>query len=89
MTKEEAKKPAAQQKACYTGLPSGGNTMELAEELDNMGITVQRKIVEDNSLIMGFLGYALMIGAVVTGQEPDPEVFRETVQAFREAVDAL
>lgn len=32
---------------------------------------------------------ALMIGAVVTGQEPDPEVFRETVQAFREAVDAL
>ena len=32
---------------------------------------------------------ALMIGAVVTGQEPDPEVFQETVQAFREAVDAL
>lgn len=32
---------------------------------------------------------ALMIGAVVTGQEPDPEVFRETVRAFREAVDAL
>jgi hypothetical protein len=30
-----------------------------------------------------------MIGAVVTGQEPDPEVFQETVQALREAVDAL
>jgi len=32
---------------------------------------------------------ALMIGAVVTGQEPTPEEFRETVCAFREAVDAL
>lgn len=32
---------------------------------------------------------ALMIGAVVTGQEPTPEEFRETVRAFREAVDAL
>ena len=61
---EEAEKPDHLQKFCYTGLPSGGNTMELAEELDDMGITVQRKIVEDNSLIMGFLGYALMIGAV-------------------------
>ena len=63
-SEEEAEKPDHLQKFCYTGLPSGGNTMELAEELDNMGITVQRKIVEDNSLIMGFLGYALMIGAV-------------------------
>ena len=64
MTKEEAEKPAAQQKACFTGLPSGGNTMELAEKLDGMGITVNRKIVEDNSGIMMFLSYALMIGAV-------------------------
>ena len=63
-SEEEAAKPDHLQKFCYTGLPSGGNTMELAEELDDMGITVQRKIVEDNSLIMGFLGYALMIGAV-------------------------
>ena len=64
MTKEEAKKPAAQQKACYTGLPSGGNTMELAAQLDEMGITVNKQIVEDNSGIMMFLSYALMIGAV-------------------------
>ena len=64
MTKEEAEKPASQQKACYTGLPSGGNTMELAEQLDDMGITVSKKIVEDNSGIMMFLSYALMIGSV-------------------------
>ena len=64
MTKEEAEKPAAQQKACFTGLPSGGNTMELAAQLDEMGITVNKQIVEDNSGIMMFLSYALMIGAV-------------------------
>ncbi len=64
MTKEEAAKPPSQQKACFTGLPSGGNTMELAEKLDGMGIIVNRKIVEDNSGIMMFLSYALMIGAV-------------------------
>ena len=64
MTKVEADKPAAQQKACYTGLPSGGNTMELAQQLDEMGVTVNKEIVEDNSGIMMFLSYALMIGAV-------------------------
>ena len=64
MTKEEAKKPAKQQKACYTGLPSGGDTMELAEELTAKGIKVDKKIVEDNSGIMMFLSYALMIGGV-------------------------
>ena len=64
MTKEEAEKPASQQKACYTGLPSGGDTMALAEELDAMGIKVNKKIVEDNSGIIMYLMYALMIGAV-------------------------
>ena len=64
MTKEEAAKPAAQQKACYTGLPSGGNTMELAEKLDAMGIKVQKKIVEDNSGIVLILSYVLMFGAI-------------------------
>ena len=63
-TKEEAEKPRSQQKACYTGLPSGGNTMELAEELDDLGIKVRKKIVEDNSGIMMLLSYALMIGGV-------------------------
>ena len=64
MTKEEAEKEASQQKACYTGLPSGGDTMELAKKLDAAGITVSKEIVEDNSGIIMYLMYALMIGAV-------------------------
>ena len=64
MTKEEAAKPERQQKACYTGLPSGGNTMELAETLDAMGVKVSKEIVEDNSTIIMILYYALMIGGV-------------------------
>jgi len=64
MTKEEAEKPAAQQKACYTGLPSGGDTMELAQKLDELDITVSKKIVENNSGIIMYLIYALMIGSV-------------------------
>jgi cell division protease FtsH len=64
LTKEEAAKPERQQKACYTGLPSGGDTMALAEKLDAMGVTVSKEIVEDNSGIMMILYYALMIGGV-------------------------
>ena len=63
MTKEEAGKPAAMQKACYTGLP-GGDLIALSEELDAMGVKVEKKIVEDNSLIMMILSYALMIGGL-------------------------
>ena len=36
MTKEEANKPASQQKACYTGLPSYADTLTLMEELYDM-----------------------------------------------------
>ena len=64
MTKEEAGKPAAMQKACYTGLPGGGDLIALSEELDAMGVKVDKKIVEDNSLIMMILAYALMIGGL-------------------------
>ncbi len=64
MTKEEAGKPAAMQKACYTGLPGGGDLIALSEELDAMGVKVEKKIVEDNSLIMMILSYALMIGGL-------------------------
>ena len=64
MTKEEAGKPAAVQKACYTGLPGGGDLIALSEELDAMGVKVEKKIVEDNSLIMMILSYALMIGGL-------------------------
>ena len=64
MTKEEEGKPAAMQKACYTGLPGGGDLIALSEELDAMGVKVDKKIVEDNSLIMMILSYALMIGGL-------------------------
>ena len=52
------------QKACYTGLPGGGDLIALSEELDAMGVKVDKKIVEDNSLIMMILSYALMIGGL-------------------------
>ena len=63
MTKEEAAKPAKDQKAFYTGLPSG-DTMELLEELHAMGVVGDKLIVEDNSLIMMILSYGLMIGGL-------------------------
>ena len=62
MTKEEAAKPAGEQKACYTGLPSG-DRLALARELAEQS-NVDVQIVEDNSLIMMILSYVLMFGAV-------------------------
>ena len=64
MTKAEAAKDASRQKACYTGLPSGGDMLALAEELDAAGVKVNNKIVEDNSMIMMILSYAIMIGGM-------------------------
>ena len=65
MTRDEASKPAAQQKACFTGLPTTYNQMELADELIAQGAAkVDRKIVEDNSGIMMILSYAVMIGGM-------------------------
>ena len=63
MTKEEASKPASQQRACFTGLPSG-DIMALAEELVAMGITVNQQIREDNSLIMMILYYGIMFSVL-------------------------
>ncbi len=63
MTREEAAKDPSQQKACYTGLPAG-NHMELADELAAMGVDVKEVIVEDNSMIMMVLSYAVMIGGM-------------------------
>ena len=63
MTKEEANKPAAEQKACFTGLPSG-DKLSLAEKLHEMGVKVDQEIVEDNSTILMILYYALMIGVL-------------------------
>ncbi len=64
MTKEEAAKDPQSQKACYTGLPYGDH-MALADELESMGVKVSEQIVEDNSLIMMVLSYALMIGGLL------------------------
>ncbi len=66
LTKEEAAKPAAQQKACYTGLPSGADTMAMANELVEMGVKVNRVIVEDNSTLMMIL-YYLFMGLLIFG----------------------
>ncbi len=63
LTREEAEKPAAEQKACYTGLPSG-SAMELADTLHEMGVKVNQQIVEDNSTIMMILYYVLMFGVL-------------------------
>ena len=63
MTKDEAAKPASEQKACYTGLPDG-NHMELLEKLHAQGVKGSEEIVEDNSFITMILSYALMIGGL-------------------------
>ena len=60
LTKEEAEKAPAQQRAFFTGLPTGSDTYALAEELDAMGVKVNRQIVEDNSMIMTILSYVIM-----------------------------
>ena len=64
LTKEEAAKPPAAQKACFTGLPSGGDTMALAQELYDQGVTISKEIVEDNSIIIMILYYGIMIAVL-------------------------
>ena len=64
MTKEEAAKPAGSQKACYTGLPTGGDRLALSNALDAMGVTVNIPIVEDNSLLFTIGYYVLMFGTI-------------------------
>ena len=61
LTKEEAAKPANQQKPCITGLPFG-NALELAEELTAMKIKVNEIIVEDNSMISMIFFTLFMFG---------------------------
>ena len=65
MTKDQAAQPAARQKACFTGLPSGGDLLQLAEDLKAEGVDeVNVEIVEDNSMIMMIISYAVMIGGL-------------------------
>ena len=61
MTKEEAAKPAHQQKACFTGLPNG-DILALAERINATDASVDVQIVEDNSMIMMILSYVIMFG---------------------------
>ena len=65
LTKEEAAKPAVQQKACFTGLPLGGGLADdLTKLMLELDAEVDVKIVEDNSTIMMVLYYVIMFGAV-------------------------
>ena len=60
LTKDEAAKPANQQQAYYTGLPTGADTLLLSDQLHSMGVTVSKQIVEDNSFIYLILFYGIM-----------------------------
>ena len=64
LTKDEAAKPANSQKAYYTGIPSGCDSLALGRSLDAMGVTVTWPIVEDNSFIITICYYALMFGGI-------------------------
>ena len=67
MTKEESAKPASEQKAFFTGMPEGSDTYALAVELRDMGVTVNRQIVEDNSLVTMILTYVIMFAILFGG----------------------
>jgi len=43
LTAEEAEKPAREQQACFTGLPSGADTLALANELADLGVKVNKE----------------------------------------------
>ena len=60
LTKEMAAKPENEQKAYYTGLPSNGDVLALAEEVNAKGVTVTQVIVEDNSMVISILYYVGM-----------------------------
>ena len=64
LTKEEAAKPAAAQKAFYTGLPAGGDLLALSNELHAMGVVVDELIIEDNSTIIMILYYVIMFALI-------------------------
>ena len=62
LTREEAEKPASEQKACYTGIPNYADTLALMDELVALDVKVNHPIQEDNSMILMILSYAVMIG---------------------------
>ena len=64
LTKDQAQLPPSAQKACYTGLPTGGDTLTMAAQLKGDGVDVSKLIVEDNSWIIMILSYVIMFAAV-------------------------
>ena len=64
LTKDQAALPAGQQKAYYTGIPVGSDTLELGNTLLDMGVKVKFPIVEDNSTLLMILYYVVMFGGV-------------------------
>ena len=60
MTKEEAAKDPSQQRAYYTGKPAGTDGDALLRELHAMGVKGDSEILEDNSMILSILYYAMM-----------------------------
>ena len=64
MTREEAAKDPSQQRACFTGYPSGGDMLALAEELIADGVKTNSPVVEDNSMIMMVLYYMIMFAVL-------------------------
>ena len=58
LTKDEAAKPASEQRACYTGMPAG-DWLTISQELADRGVTVDKKIQEDNSVILMVLYYGI------------------------------
>ena len=60
LTKEEAAKPAMEQKAFFTGIPLGSDLYSLAVELRAAGVKVSYPIVEDNTFITMILTYVVM-----------------------------
>ena len=64
MTKQEAAKEPADQKACYTGLPVGTDGDALLRELHEMGVKGDSEILEDNSMILSILYYAMMFAVL-------------------------
>ena len=58
LTREEAAKPASQQRACYTGMPNG-DWLALSDQLVANGVKVDEQIQEDNSVILMVLYYGI------------------------------
>jgi len=67
LTKEEAAKDPSVQKACFTGMPHGGDYEEMARQLYTMGVKVNEQIVEDNSGILLILYYVMMFALIFGG----------------------